>query len=279
MSAADARGGTNNGSVVNNARGGANSGGVAAASTSSLYNAHSTTNPQLPTSTSKSPNNTTTTTSHATSNYNHASFGVRGDVAFPADEPLPGETPSPGRAVGGAGNDVFVCAEEELDVPVYELDDDEFEEMVVTVTADSGAGNHIVNKLDIGAYNKRVEPSPASRAGKGFVAANDHRIPNEGQVTLRLQGEEPDDEVVNSVFQVAEVNRPLMSIGRICDQGHRVCFDSEKAEVICKKTNKVVMVFKRKNGGLYTADLVLRAPKKRNDGGPAKPKGFGGHGR
>jgi len=274
---ADVRSGANNGGVVN----GANHGGVATrgASTSSLYDKHSTTNSQRPTSTRKSPNNTTTITSQPTSNSNHVPFGVRGDVAFPADEPLPGETPSPGRAVSGAGNDVFVCAEEELDVPVYELDDDEFEEMVVTVTADSGAGNHIVNKLDIGAYNKRVEPSPASRAGKGFVAANDHRIPNEGQVTLRLQGEEPDDEVVNSVFQVAEVNRPLMSIGRICDQGHRVCFDSEKAEVICKKTNKVVMVFKRKNGGLYTADLVLRAPKKRNDGGPARPKGFGGHGR
>ncbi len=148
----------------------------------------------------------------------------------------------------------------------------------MTVTEDSGAGNHIINKLDIGGYDKRVEPSPASRAGKCFVPANDHRIPNEGQVALRLQGEEPDDEVVNSVFQVAEVNRPLMSIGRICDQGHRVMFDSDRAEVICKKTNKVVMVFKRKNGGLYTADLVLRAPK-RNDDGPAKPKGFGRHGR
>ena len=204
--------------------------------------------------------------------------GVRGGLVLPVDEPLPGETPSPGKARSGMGTDTLVCAEEELDVPVYELEDDEFEEMVVAVTADSGAGNHISNKLDIGGYDKRVEPSPASRAGKGFVAANDHRIPNEGQVALRLQGEEPDDEVVNSVFQVAEVNRPLMSIGRICDQGHRVMFDSDRAEVICKKTNKVVMVFKRKNVGLYTADLVLRAPK-RNDGGPAKPKGFGRHGR
>jgi hypothetical protein len=150
--------------------------------------------------------------------------------------------------------------------------------MVVTITADSGAGNHIINKLDIGGYQKHVEPSPASRAGKGFVAANDHRIPNEGQVALRFQGEDAGDEMINSVFQVAEVNRPLMSIGRICDQGHKVMFDSDRAEVICKKTNKVVMVFKRKNGGLYTADLVLRAPK-RNDGGPAKPKPFGRHGR
>ena len=176
--------------------------------------------------------------------------------------------------MGKSQTDMLVCAEEELDVPVYELDDDDFEEMVVTVTADSGAGNHIISKLDIGTYDKRVEPSPASRAGKGFVAANDHRIPNEGQVSLRLQGEEPDAEMVNSVFQVAEVNRPLMSIGRICDRGHRVMFDSDRAEVICKRTGKVVMVFKRKNGGLYTADLVLKAPKRKDDVGKAKAAGF-----
>ncbi len=201
------------------------------------------------------------------------SSGVWGGLVLPTDEPSPGETPSPGGTRRESQADVLVCAEEELDVPVYELEDAEFEEMVVTVTADSGAGNHIISKLDIGTYDKRVEPSPASRAGKGFVAANDHRIPNEGQVSLRLQGEGPVDEVVNSVFQVAEVNRPLMSIGRICDQGHRVMFDSDRAEVICKRTGKVVMVFKRKNGGLYTADLVLKAPK-RGDVGKAKAAGF-----
>ena len=93
---------------------------------------------------------------------------------------------------------------------------------------------------------------------------------------MRLQGEADGDAPVNSLFQVADVNRPLMSIGRICDQGHRVCFDSDKAEVINKKTGRVVMTFLRKNGGLYTADLVLKAPKRKD---PAKSKDFGRHGR
>jgi len=172
----------------------------------------------------------------------------------------------------------LVCAEEDFDVPALELDDEEFEELILTVTADSGAGNHIASKEDIGSYSKLVEPSPASQAGKGFIAANNQKIMNQGHVALRLQGENPGDQLVNSFFQVADVNRPLMSIGRICDQGHRVMFDSDKAEVISKKTGKVVMKFTRRGGGLYTADLVLRAPKRT---GPdnAKPAGFGRHGR
>ena len=171
----------------------------------------------------------------------------------------------------------MVCEEEEYDEPVYEVDDEEFEELILTLTADSGAGNHIASRRDIGGYAKLIGPSPGSIAGKGFIAADNNKIANEGQVALRLQGEEEGDPMVNSVFQIADVNRPLMSVGRICDQGHRVCFDSEKGEVICKRTGKVVLTFRRR-GGLYTADLVLKAPK-RKDGAAAKPKGFGGHGR
>jgi len=168
----------------------------------------------------------------------------------------------------------MVCAEEELDTPVMELDDEEFEELILTITADSGAGNHITSREDIGTYAKLIQPSPGSLAGKGFIAADNKKIMNEGQVGLRLQGEKEGDQLVNSLFQVADVNRPLMSIGKICDSGHRVIFESDKAEVVSKRTGKVVMTFLRKNGGLYTADLVLKAPKK-----PAKSKDFRGHGR
>ena len=93
-------------------------------------------------------------------------------------------------------------------------------------------------------------------------------------MSLRLQGEQDGDQLVNSMFQIADVNRPLMSIGKICDSGHRVVFESGKAEVISKRTGKVVMTFVRKNKGLYTAELILRTPKK-----SAKSKDFGRHGR
>ena len=53
-------------------------------------------------------------------------------------------------------------------------------------------------------------------------------IPNLDQSHLNLS----DDGVghdIQSVFQIAAVTRPLMSVGRICDKGHNITFDSVMA--------------------------------------------------
>ena len=171
-----------------------------------------------------------------------------------ADEPAKGETP-----------DVLMLDEEQLeDEGAFDLEG-EWEDIPVTMTADSGAGNHIINSDDIPGY--MVEPSPGSIAGKGFVSANNGKILNEGQCELNLA---TGRNKLRSTFQVAKVNRPLMSIGKMCDQGHKVVFDAKKAEVI-DKHGKVVTTFYRK-GGLYTVDMMLRAPKK------PKPASFHGRG-
>ena len=64
---------------------------------------------------------------------------------------------------------------------------------------------------------------------------------------------------LKSTFQVAKVTRPLMSVGKICDQGHTVSFDKDKA-IIRNAAGKEVAIFERRNGGLYTAKMVLKAP-------------------
>ena len=65
--------------------------------------------------------------------------------------------------------------------------------------------------------------------------------------------------MIKSVFQVAEITRPLMSVSKICELGHKCIFDDEKAEVITKN-GKVLCTFKRK-GGLYVAEMTLKAPE------------------
>ncbi len=50
-------------------------------------------------------------------------------------------------------------------------------------------------------------------------------IPNLGQKHLNLA----DNIVVSdvqSIFQIAAVTRPLMSVRRICDEGHNITFDN-----------------------------------------------------
>ena len=86
-------------------------------------------------------------------------------------------------------------------------------------------------------------------------------IPNLGQSSLNLQDDGKD---LQSVFQIAAVTRPLMSVGRICDQGHSILFNAVMAVVNAEDGSELCR-FVRQPGGLYVAKLKL-----------TKPTGFGG---
>ena len=86
-------------------------------------------------------------------------------------------------------------------------------------------------------------------------------IPNLGQSQLNLSDEGRD---IESIFQVAAVTRPLMSVGRICDEGYTITFDQVMA-VVKSKEGAELCRFQRNNSGLYVAKLKLR-----------NPAGFGG---
>ena len=64
---------------------------------------------------------------------------------------------------------------------------------------------------------------------------------------------------VSSIFQVAKVTRPLMSVGHICDQGLKVNFDAVYAIVRDAKDNEVCRLT-RGPSGLCTAKMKLKAP-------------------
>ena len=81
-------------------------------------------------------------------------------------------------------------------------------------------------------------------------------IPNLGESQLNLSDNGKD---LQSVFQIAAVTRPLMSVGRICDQGHNITFDSVMA-VVRDSAGTELARFERQNGGLYVAKLKLKSP-------------------
>ena len=121
---------------------------------------------------------------------------------------------------------------------------------LIKVALDSGAGDHVAGPTDI--EGLRVEESEGSRNGRHFVAANKQRIANEGQVRARLkdEGNRPFD----TIFQVADVSRPLYSVSRLCDHGCSVTFDANEGRVT--KKGQLLARFKR-SGGLYVADLGM----------------------
>ena len=130
------------------------------------------------------------------------------------------------------------------------------EELPFEVILDSGAAEHVTDNADAPGYS--IEPSEGSKAGKGFIAANGARIPNRGQMTLSLKTE--GGQQINSTFQVCQTNRPLWSVGKICDSGCKVIFTKDQAKVVQEATGKAVCSFQRQ-GGLYVGNLKLGPPK------------------
>ena len=95
-------------------------------------------------------------------------------------------------------------------------------------------------------------------------------MPNTGQALLSLQTDSETKNALKTTFQIAKVSRPLMSVGRLCDNGLKVIFDENRARVL-DKDDYEAFVFERHTGGLYIARFRLKKPP------PAEP--FGRQGR
>ena len=155
-------------------------------------------------------------------------------------------------AEAACGVNLFINDDEEINF----AEEDEF--VLIEIALDSGAGDHVAAEVDAPGYS--VEESPGSKRGQKFMAAGGHKMPNKGQVTLHLVApNQHGDESVDTVFQVADVTRPLWSVSKVCDAGYRVFFDDKTAKVVDQK-NVTVCTFERQ-GGLYVGRVKLRNPK------------------
>ena len=86
---------------------------------------------------------------------------------------------------------------------------------------------------------------------------------------MRMKSKDEHGLLMNSVFQVAEITRPLMSVSRICDQD-MVCI-SEKDHARVLDTDSNTMARFERDGGLYTCTMKLRRPEDRKDPSFARP--------
>ena len=135
---------------------------------------------------------------------------------------------------------------------------EQWRDVDVEVTLDSGCCNHVMDTEDAPGYT--VSESLGSRRGQNFVVGNGERVPNEGQMVLNLETDTSDKRKVNisSTVQVAEVSRPLMSVSKVCDQGYTCVFTKDGARINDEKGGEVYS-FKRVNG-LYVSNMRLRPP-------------------
>ena len=91
------------------------------------------------------------------------------------------------------------------------------------ITMDSGAGANVIPRRMVN--EERIHPSPGPLHGMFYVAADDGRIPNEGEVDLDFPTRAGDDQ--SRVFQIANANRALGSVADRVDHRCRVVYEQD----------------------------------------------------
>ena len=138
------------------------------------------------------------------------------------------------------------------------------------ITMESGAAHNVMPRKMV-RDKSQIRPSEGSKRGAHYVAANNGRIPNEGEYDFAFFTSEGVPETMT--FQIAEVNKALGSISYLVDHGYRVVFDRNPVsgrDMSCmthKESNKVSRFRRDRNVWVLDAavgrDKIIEAPFQR----------------
>ena len=129
----------------------------------------------------------------------------------------------------------------------------------VTAVLDSGAEETVAPP---GLLPGRLESSPMSRAGGRFRAANGTRIPNLGQQVAAFTTAEGHS--CSLRFQIAGVERPLISVSQLARTGHTVEFSKDMAVVTHRASGRKLKL--PRIGGVYVLKMRVRDVKPSTEG-------------
>ena len=133
----------------------------------------------------------------------------------------------------------------------------EWQDVEFEVALDSGSQDHVCDEIDCPGYS--TVASPGSSRGQCFIAGSGDELPNVGQRQFNMRPLEDGTIDVKSCFQIARVTRPLMSVGKLCDNGLEVTFNDKQA-IVRDKDGAQICCFERAPGGLYLCKFRLKRP-------------------
>ena len=124
------------------------------------------------------------------------------------------------------------------------------------LTVDSGAADHVIPIGWLPTILFAVMQSIGSKAGLHYVAANGHRIPNVGQQLVRFMT--IDGTWMEIMFQLAAINKPLVSVSKLIGDGYKVVFDESNSYILHKQTKKIIRM--RLEKGVFVIDCYVKKP-------------------
>ena len=98
-----------------------------------------------------------------------------------------------------------------------------------------------------------VTASLGSLSGVNFISANGAKIPNKGEQKVRFMT--PDGTWATWIFQVAGINKPLVSVSKLIADGWRVVFDQDRSYLLHKKTGHTIDL--KCERGIFTVDAYV----------------------
>ena len=113
-----------------------------------------------------------------------------------------------------------------------------------TCTSDSGAGESVLPHD----WFPEIKAQKSSESATTYASADGSILQNKGRKTL--EGYNAEGNKVRMEWQLAKVTKPLMSVGRLTDKGHRVIFDNSVpgGGVIVHKETGVKTPLRKRNG-------------------------------
>ena len=108
------------------------------------------------------------------------------------------------------------------------------------ITIDSGASENVISEKIAPQF--KVKPSQGSREGVRYVTASGETMGNRGEKDIKVMTSEGHRCLLK--MQVTDVKKPLMSVARICDAGHRVIFTKDGGTIEHEVTGQTTK-FKR----------------------------------
>ena len=126
------------------------------------------------------------------------------------------------------------------------------------ITVDYGASENVISEL--AAPEFVTKPSEGSKRRIKYIAANGSIMTNKGEKEVKVVTEEGHRCMLR--MQVTDVKKPLMSVSRICDAGHKVVFTPAGGEIVHLKSgqttkfHRIDNVYRLKVGLAKNADFA-----------------------
>ena len=132
-----------------------------------------------------------------------------------------------------------------------------------TITVDSGAGESVTPPHEATTFP--IIETQASKDGTYYVAATGDRVYNEGEKKVTCTT--PEGNVQSWMFQVADVNKPLASVSRICQkETDRVVFQRGDSYIEHIPTGKKTKLKER--NGVYVLEAWIDKAGRADFAGP-----------